>query len=56
MNNIHHRSIVIDFDVWEPQYKIVEGEIDTLINALKTKKLLAHGGNTKLQVLDGGRL
>lgn len=46
-NEIHHKEIVIEFDLWMPMHRQVEKEIDDIICQLKAKTLLAHAGNVK---------
>lgn len=50
MNNIEHRKITIDFDVWEPFKKQAESDIDTLLSRIKEKHLLESCGNVKLTI------
>lgn len=47
MNNIHHKQIIIDMDVWEPFAKECMADIDALLSDIKTKKHLSHCGNVK---------
>ncbi len=56
MNEIYHRKYLIEFDTWEPQRLLVDGEFDDLASNIKTKRLLPHAGNVKLTLLDSNRL
>jgi hypothetical protein len=56
MNVLTHHVLTVEFDMWEPFNKECRSELDTLINALKTKRLLNHCGNVKLRVVDETRV
>lgn len=48
MNEIYRRTYTLEFDLWEPQRKLVDAEFDDLASMVKTKKLLAHAGGVRL--------
>lgn len=48
MNIIKHRKYILEYDTWEPFQKSADADMDVLISALKTKKLLPSCGNVKL--------
>lgn len=56
MNDIYHRTYILEFDVWDPQKKIVDTEFDALVFDLKNKALLPHVGNLKIRLTTETRI
>ncbi len=56
MNDIYHKTYLLEFDVWDPQKKITEGELDKIMFDLKNKVLLPHAGSVKLTPLAEERI
>ena len=48
MNDIYHKRYILEFDVWDPQKKLAQDELDQMMFDLKNKHLLPHAGNVKL--------
>lgn len=49
-NEILHKRIVIELDVWSPFKHEAEADIDHLLNLKKERKLLSHCGNVKITI------
>jgi hypothetical protein len=53
MNELVHKKIIIEYDVWQPFKKLVEAEEDNLLALKKENKLLPHAGNVILRWTEG---
>ncbi len=56
MNDIYHRTYRLEFDVWDPQQKSVNDELDKIMFDLKARVLLPHAGNVKLTPISEERV
>jgi hypothetical protein len=52
MNEIHHKQVIITFDICEPFDKQSQEDLDHVISLIKEKKLFSHCGNVRLTVED----
>jgi hypothetical protein len=50
MNKVYHKRITIDFDMWEPQEKFIQHEVDEIVLAIRTH--LQHGAHIHIRSTD----
>lgn len=56
MNDIYHRKYLLEFDIWDPQKLLAQGELDQIMFDLKNKVLMPHAGNVKLTPISEERI